>query len=44
VVGPDGVRAFAGHALSAVERSPRYRLIEEARVGDDHMRRYLRTG
>jgi diaminohydroxyphosphoribosylaminopyrimidine deaminase/5-amino-6-(5-phosphoribosylamino)uracil reductase len=44
VVGPDGVRAFAGHALSAVERSPRYRLIEEAHVGEDHMRRYLRTG
>jgi diaminohydroxyphosphoribosylaminopyrimidine deaminase/5-amino-6-(5-phosphoribosylamino)uracil reductase len=44
VVGPDGVRAFAGHALSALERSPRYRLIEDARVGDDHMRRYLRAG
>jgi diaminohydroxyphosphoribosylaminopyrimidine deaminase/5-amino-6-(5-phosphoribosylamino)uracil reductase len=44
VVGPDGVRAFAGHALSAVERSPRYRLFEEARVGDDRMRRYLRAG
>jgi diaminohydroxyphosphoribosylaminopyrimidine deaminase/5-amino-6-(5-phosphoribosylamino)uracil reductase len=44
VVGPDGVRAFAGHALSAVERSPRYRLVEEARVGEDRMRRYLRTG
>jgi diaminohydroxyphosphoribosylaminopyrimidine deaminase/5-amino-6-(5-phosphoribosylamino)uracil reductase len=42
VVGPDGVRAFAGHALSAVERSPRYRLIEEARIGEDHLRRYLR--
>jgi diaminohydroxyphosphoribosylaminopyrimidine deaminase/5-amino-6-(5-phosphoribosylamino)uracil reductase len=42
VVGPDGVRAFAGHALSAVERSPRYRLVEEAKVGDDHLRRYLR--
>jgi diaminohydroxyphosphoribosylaminopyrimidine deaminase/5-amino-6-(5-phosphoribosylamino)uracil reductase len=42
VVGPDGVRALAGHALSAVERSPRYRLVEEARIGEDHMRRYLR--
>jgi len=42
VVGSDGVRAFAGHALSAVERSPRYRLVEEAKVGEDRMRRYLR--
>ena len=42
VVGADGVRAFAGHALSAVERSPRYRLVEEAKVGEDRMRRYLR--
>ena len=43
VVGPDGVRALAGHALSAIERSPRYRQIESAMVGDDQMRRYLRA-
>ena len=43
VVGPDGVRALAGMALSAVERSPRYRLIETAAVGDDTMRRYVRA-
>jgi diaminohydroxyphosphoribosylaminopyrimidine deaminase/5-amino-6-(5-phosphoribosylamino)uracil reductase len=43
VVGPDGVRALAGGALSAVERSPRYRLIEEARLGEDRMLRYERT-
>jgi diaminohydroxyphosphoribosylaminopyrimidine deaminase/5-amino-6-(5-phosphoribosylamino)uracil reductase len=44
VVGPDGVRALAGMALSAIERSPRYRLIETAMVGDDQMRRYVRAG
>jgi diaminohydroxyphosphoribosylaminopyrimidine deaminase / 5-amino-6-(5-phosphoribosylamino)uracil reductase len=44
VVGPDGVRALDGHALSAIERSPRYRLTEDAAVGEDRMRRYLRTG
>jgi len=43
VVGADGVRALAGMALSAIERSPRYRLIETASVGDDQMRYYLRT-
>ena len=43
VVGVDGVRALAGLALSAVERSPRYRLIETAVVGEDTMRRYVRT-
>jgi len=43
VVGPDGVRALGGHALSAIERSPRYRQIEAASVGDDEMRRYLRV-
>ena len=43
VVGPDGVRALAGYALSAIERSPRYRLIDAAIVGDDQMRRYLRV-
>jgi len=43
VVGPDGVRALDGHALSAIERSPRYRQIDAAIVGDDQMRRYLRT-
>ncbi len=43
VVGPDGVRALAGHALSAVERSPKYRLIDEAMVGEDRMRRYRKV-
>lgn len=43
VVGQDGVRALAGYAMSAIERSPRYRLIEQASLGDDQMRRYLRT-
>ncbi|MCX5493622.1 bifunctional diaminohydroxyphosphoribosylaminopyrimidine deaminase/5-amino-6-(5-phosphoribosylamino)uracil reductase RibD [Kaistia dalseonensis] len=43
VVGPDGVRALAGRALSAIERSPRYRIIEEAMLGDDRMVRYERT-
>ncbi len=43
VVGPDGVMALAGNALSAIERSPRYRLVEDAPVGGDRMRRYLRA-
>ncbi len=43
VVGAGGVRALAGYALSAIERSPRYRQIDAAIVGDDQMRRYLRT-
>lgn len=43
VVGPDGVRALDGYALSAIERSPRYRQIDAAIVGDDQMRRYLRV-
>ena len=43
VVGPNGVRALAGYALSAIERSPRYRQIDAAIVGDDQMRRYLRA-
>jgi diaminohydroxyphosphoribosylaminopyrimidine deaminase/5-amino-6-(5-phosphoribosylamino)uracil reductase len=43
VVGPGGVRALDGNALSAIERSPRYRLCEEAQVGEDQMRRYLRS-
>ncbi|MGV8839189.1 MAG: bifunctional diaminohydroxyphosphoribosylaminopyrimidine deaminase/5-amino-6-(5-phosphoribosylamino)uracil reductase RibD [Bauldia sp.] len=43
VVGPGGVRALDGYALSAIERSPRYRLVEESQVGEDQMRRYLRT-
>jgi diaminohydroxyphosphoribosylaminopyrimidine deaminase/5-amino-6-(5-phosphoribosylamino)uracil reductase len=43
VVGPDGVRAIAGSALSAIERSPRYRRIDRARIGDDEMCRYLRV-
>jgi diaminohydroxyphosphoribosylaminopyrimidine deaminase/5-amino-6-(5-phosphoribosylamino)uracil reductase len=43
VVGPDGVRALAGQALSAVERSPRYRLVGDAMIGEDRLRRYLRV-
>ncbi|MEO8667556.1 MAG: bifunctional diaminohydroxyphosphoribosylaminopyrimidine deaminase/5-amino-6-(5-phosphoribosylamino)uracil reductase RibD [Bauldia sp.] len=43
VVGHDGVRAIAGSALSAIERSPRYRPIETMRIGEDEMRRYLRV-
>jgi diaminohydroxyphosphoribosylaminopyrimidine deaminase/5-amino-6-(5-phosphoribosylamino)uracil reductase len=43
VVGPDGVRALAGMALSAIQRSPRYRLIETGVVGEDDMRRYVRS-
>jgi diaminohydroxyphosphoribosylaminopyrimidine deaminase/5-amino-6-(5-phosphoribosylamino)uracil reductase len=44
VVGPDGVRALGGMALSAIERSPRYRQIEAGKVGEDVMRRYVRAG
>jgi diaminohydroxyphosphoribosylaminopyrimidine deaminase/5-amino-6-(5-phosphoribosylamino)uracil reductase len=43
VVGPDGVRALAGTALSAIERSPRYRQIDMTKVGEDVMRRYVRA-
>ena len=43
VVGLDGVRALGGMALSAIERSPRYRQIETAAVGEDMMRRYVRA-
>lgn len=43
VVGANGVRALGGTALSAIERSPRYRLVETAAVGVDVMRRYVRA-
>jgi diaminohydroxyphosphoribosylaminopyrimidine deaminase/5-amino-6-(5-phosphoribosylamino)uracil reductase len=43
VVGADGVRALSGSALSAIERSPRYRQVETTKVGEDEMRRYLRA-
>lgn len=43
VVGADGVRALGGYALSAIERSPRYRQIESATLGEDQMRRYRRA-
>ena len=43
VVGPNGVRALGGTALSAIERSPRYQLVETAIVGEDTMRRYVRA-
>jgi hypothetical protein len=37
------VPALSGTALSAIERSPRYRAIDTAIVGDDQMRRYARA-
>ena len=43
VVGSDGVRALGGTALSAIERSPRYRQIDMTTVGEDVMRRYVRA-
>jgi diaminohydroxyphosphoribosylaminopyrimidine deaminase/5-amino-6-(5-phosphoribosylamino)uracil reductase len=43
VVGSDGVRALAGTALSAIERSPRYLPVETGLVGADVMRRYVRA-
>jgi diaminohydroxyphosphoribosylaminopyrimidine deaminase/5-amino-6-(5-phosphoribosylamino)uracil reductase len=43
VVGPEGVRALAGHAMSAIERSPRYQLVDDALIGEDRLRRYLRV-
>jgi len=43
VVGPDGVRALDGMAMSAIERSPRYRLVQVGEVGDDEMRVYTRA-
>lgn len=44
VVGPDGVRALEGNALSAIERSPRFQQIDEGVIGDDRFRRYLKIG
>ena len=43
IVGADGVRALGGMALSAIERSPRYRQIDVALVGEDVMRTYQRA-
>ena len=40
---PPSFRALAGRAISVIERSPRYRLVEEARMGEDRMVRYERT-
>lgn len=40
VIGADGVRALAGRALSAVERSPRFRLVDEYMLGEDRLLRY----
>jgi diaminohydroxyphosphoribosylaminopyrimidine deaminase/5-amino-6-(5-phosphoribosylamino)uracil reductase len=42
VIGPEGVPALAGQSLSAVDRSPRYRLIDDAFVGEDRVKRYVR--
>lgn len=44
VVGPEGVRALDGNALSAIERSPRFRLMDEGVIGEDRWRHYLRAG
>jgi len=43
VVGPDGVRALGGTALSAIERSPRFRHVDTVPLGDDVMRTYWRA-
>jgi diaminohydroxyphosphoribosylaminopyrimidine deaminase/5-amino-6-(5-phosphoribosylamino)uracil reductase len=43
VVGPDGVRALDGMAMSAIERSPRYKQILASMVGEDQMRTYVRA-
>lgn len=43
VIGPEGVPALAGQSLSAVDRSPRYRLIDDAFVGEDRVKRYVRV-
>jgi diaminohydroxyphosphoribosylaminopyrimidine deaminase/5-amino-6-(5-phosphoribosylamino)uracil reductase len=43
VVGAGGVQALGGRALSAIERSPRYRQVEAAVLGPDTLRRYLRA-
>ena len=43
VVGPGGVRALGGYAMSAIERSPRFRQIDAAILGEDQMRRYLKV-
>ena len=42
VVGPDGVRALAGGALSTIDRSPRYRIVDEVMLGEDRMVRFER--
>ena len=43
VIGPDGVPALDGKSLSAVDRSPRYALVDDAFVGDDRLKRYVRV-
>jgi diaminohydroxyphosphoribosylaminopyrimidine deaminase/5-amino-6-(5-phosphoribosylamino)uracil reductase len=42
-IGPDGVPALAGHALSAIEGSAHFRQYEMQVVGNDVMRRYMRA-
>ena len=42
VVGPDGVRALAGAALSMIDRNPRYEIADEALLGEDRMVRFER--
>lgn len=43
VVGPEGVRALGGTALSAIEHSPRFRQVDTVPLGDDVMRTYWRA-
>lgn len=43
VVGPEGVRALGGTALSAVEHSPRFAHVDTVPLGDDVMRTYWRN-
>jgi diaminohydroxyphosphoribosylaminopyrimidine deaminase/5-amino-6-(5-phosphoribosylamino)uracil reductase len=42
IIGPDGVRALAGGALSTIDRNPRYRIVDEALLGEDRMVRFER--
>lgn len=42
VIGPDGVRALAGGALSMIDRNPRYRIVDELMFGEDRMVRFER--
>ncbi len=43
VVGRGGVQALSGHALSAIERSPRYRIVGDSMIGEDRMRQFIKV-